>query len=157
MRISGWRADDEPGPRCDVIRVRPLPPAEVTALRAGIRRAREGTLTGVVHTVPRGFPPAVRAVARVLVGVGTVVVLLGLVAAVVAPSAITVGVTVTAAVVVGLTGLVGFALDNGITVHGDGRLERAGWGGTRAWDLRRYARVTVASRRNPEPDDAPAE
>lgn len=125
----------------------------MTALRAGIRAARDGGSTGVVYELPRGFSAPVRAGARLALGLGVVVALVGAVVAVVAPSSAVIAVTVTAAVVAGGAALLGFELDSGITIHGDGRLRREGWGGVREWDLRAYPRVTVARRLRPGPFD----
>jgi len=82
-----------------------------------------------------------------VVGASVVIVLLGSVAAFVAPSAamaiIGFGV-VPAAVIGGLTAFLSFTYDTGFVIHADGSLRVLGWAGIRELDLRKFARVTVA-------------
>ena len=100
-----------------------------------------------IFRLDRGYSDRGRGIARLVVGASVVIVLLGSVAAFVAPSAamaiIGFGV-VPAAVIGGLTAFLSFTYDTGFVIHADGSLRVLGWAGIRELDLRKFARVTVA-------------
>lgn len=123
-------------------------PAELAALRAALREVRAGAADdrGVVYELASGVPTGVRNAARVVMGIGIVVVsTLSLALVVVdAPTRSTlVPVIVTVGVLAGLFVMVVWQLDVTVTLHADGRLRRRGWGGITEVDVRDFRRVTV--------------
>ena len=138
VEINCWHEVGRKGAKKDVVRLRKLPVAEVKQLRAAIRDARAGSADGVVLEVERGFSSRGRAIARLVVGIGTVIVFFGAVAAFVAPSAAMAIVgfgVVPAGLAAGLTVFFSYSFDTGLVIHGDGRMRVAGWGGIRDIDL----------------------
>ena len=119
---------------------------DATALRAAIREARGDRTDDEVLWHQDRINPIVRTVARLVLGLGSTVGVFVLVALAVVGSDTRSGllVALTLLVVVG-GGFVAivWSVDVGITVHADGRLVRAGWGGIEEFDLRAYRRVTV--------------
>ena len=119
---------------------------DATALRAAIREARGDRADEQVLWCQERLNPLVRNLARLVLGLGSTVGVFLLVALAVVGSdtrsALLVALTLLAVVGGGFVGIV-WSLDVGITVHADGRLVRAGWGGVREFDLRDYRRVTV--------------
>lgn len=121
--------------------------AELTALRAAIRSARDddGDDATVLWERPRANP-VLRNVARAVLGFGCTVVV-GLLMAIAVVGADTrstlIAVLVAVATIGGLFVMVVWQLDVGVTVHADGTLRRSGWNGIQEYDLRSYQRVTV--------------
>lgn len=115
-------------------------------LRSAIAAARSGDAgPAVLWELPRRSG-ALRGAARVVLGVGSFVLPLLLLALLfVEGGAIAAVLAASVALLViggGFVALV-WRLDVGITVHGDGTMRRAGWGGERTVDLRAYERVAV--------------
>lgn len=155
MDINLWRAVGVKNAPRDTVSVRRLPSTRTTELRAALRAAREGDGEGVLFELDRGYGPRARAAARVTVGVAPVLVLVGLVGAVVAPSAA--GLFILLLVLLpGLVGGVVWALsrthDTGVRVTGDGMLRAEGWSGVREFRLSDYPRVTVKERTGSDMD-----
>ena len=143
MEINCWhRVGVKNAPR-DRVRCRDRSAGEVTELRAAIRAARAGEATGVLYELPRGYTPAMRLVARLLVGVAPVVVIAGLMLAVVAPSSVAALLVIVGALVGGATWAVSAVVDTGVRIDGAGVLRVDGWRGIRELPLRDYPRVTV--------------
>lgn len=153
MQINCWHEVGRKHAPKDVVRVRRLPPATVSALRASIRAARKGEGDGVLFTLERGFSDGARAAARIAVGAGVVVAMVAAVVAFLAPdvagAVIGFGV-IPAAMTAGLTAWFSYTHDTGLRIDADGRLRVEGWSGIRDLDLRSFARVTVAE---DPPDD----
>lgn len=123
-------------------------PTQVKELRAALRavRADTGGDPSVVFELPRPVGPTLRRAARVALGVGSVATTMLLLAlVVVGPGMRSTVLAIVAgiAVVLGLFVLVVWRLDVGVTLHGDGRLRRSGWGGVTEVNVRDYQRVTV--------------
>lgn len=133
-----------------------------TALRAAIEEVRstEDGDDSVAFELSSPVGAGLRGVARVVLGMGAVVVTTLLMALVVVDAdirSVVLAILVGVAVVGGLFVMVVWRADVGITVHDNGRLRRRGWNGITEVDLRRFQRVTVTlSRRAGGPDDRPA-
>ena len=127
---------------------------DATALRAAICEAREDRIDDeVLWSQPR-VGPVVQNLARLVLGVGSTVVV-GLLVALVVVGAETrndllIALTLLVVFGGGFVGLV-WAVDVGVEVRADGRLIRSGWGGRREYDLRAYRRVTVKVPRAGDP------
>ncbi len=128
------------------MRFRRVPDAETVALRSALRVARSGDGNGLIYELDRGFSGGVRAVARLVLGIGVVVAMLAAVAAFLIPSAagllLLLGVVPTVVLATGAAAL-GYWRDTGLRVFADGRMRREGWGGISERNVREYARVTV--------------
>lgn len=147
MRINCWHEVGRKNAPKDVVRFRQIPGARQKELRAAIRAARAGGGEGVLFELERGYSDRGRAVARLAVGVGVVVVMVAAVAAFVAPdsaSAILGFALIPAAMVAVFTAWFSFTHDTGVRIEAGGGLRAEGWGGIRDIDLRSYLRVTVA-------------
>lgn len=153
MQINCWHEVGRKNAPKDVVRLRRIPGAQQQDLRAAIRAARKGEGDGVLFELERGYSDRGRAVARLAVGIGVVVVLSTAVAAFVAPDAASsiLGFgLIPAAMIVVFTAWFSFTHDTGVRIEADGRFRATGWAGIRELDLRSFARVTVADDR---PDD----
>ena len=124
-------------------------PKVVTGLRAAIKevRAADGGGDGcVAFEVPSPVPGGLRGAARIVLGLGAVVVTTLLMALVVVDGetrGTLLPVIVSVAVIGGLFVMVVWHADVAITLHRDGRLVRKGWNGFSEVDVRDYQRVTI--------------
>jgi len=128
---------------------------DAKALRAAIREARGERTDAEVLWCQDRLSPVLRMVTRVVLGAGSTIGVLLLVAlAVVSPDAWP-DLLLVLALVVGVGGgfvAVVWAFDVGLEVRADGRLVRSGWGGIKEFDLRAYQRVTVKEIRSDDVD-----
>ena len=147
MEINCWI---EAGVKDSVKRVRGSN-KDATALRAAIRSAREDERTDdEVLWEQERLGSGVRNGARLVLGLGSTVVVFLLVAvAVVGSDTRSTLLAVLAGVVIVGGGFVAIVwqVDFGVTIHADGTLRRAGWNGESEMNLRRYRRVTVKRER----------
>ena len=147
VRINCWLEVGRKNAPKEVVRLRRVPAARLTELRAAIRAARAGEGDGTLFVLERGYSRRGRALARLAVGVGVVVLMGAAVAAFVAPGAagtiIGFGL-IPAAMLAGFTAVFSATHDTGLTVLANGTIRAEGWRGIRQLDLRSYARVTVA-------------
>ncbi|GJM37331.1 MAG: hypothetical protein DHS20C19_06980 [Acidimicrobiales bacterium] len=153
MDINCWRSVGTKNAPRDQVRCRRRPPREAKELRAAIRAARDGDGAGdaLLYELPRGYGSGVRAAARIVVGVTPVLVLLGAVAAVVAPSSadlIVFWLVILPGLIGGGTWMFSRTYDTGVGITADGVLRAEGWSGIRELQLRDYARVTVKERKD---------
>lgn len=123
-------------------------PKVVAALRAAIKevRADDGGDASVAFEVPSPISGAVRGAARVVLGLGGVVVTTLLMALVVVDGdtrSTLLPVIATVTVLAGVFVMIVWQVDVAVTLHRDGRLVRKGWNGVREVDVRAYQRVTV--------------
>ena len=130
---------------------------DAKALRSAIREARGERTDAEVLWCQDRLSPVLRMVTRVVLGAGSTIGVLLLVAlAVVSPDAWP-DLLLVLALVVGVGGgfvAVVWAFDVGLEVRADGRLVRSGWGGIKEFDLRAYQRVTVKEIRPDDVDQA---
>jgi hypothetical protein len=94
-------------------------------------------------------------IARLLVGVPTVVLIVALVGAVFAPALLLAAAA--AALVGGVTFALALDADRSVVVRADGVLRTEGWDGVREVQLRNYPRVTVQERKPLDLGAAPLE
>lgn len=152
VQLKFWSEDDGEMSLTDVMRLRPLDVARVEELEAALRAARAGDGAELRFEIPRGFSPATRALARVVLGAGVVVAMVGAVAAFLAPSAAGVLLLFVVAPASGAAAIaagLGYIRDIGLRVFADGRVRRVGWGGMRENNVRDHVEVTVSGSRRP--------
>ncbi|MEQ8842825.1 MAG: hypothetical protein RIB98_17735 [Acidimicrobiales bacterium] len=158
MRIIGTHETGPVGGRAatTVARFRRIPSPDLDRLRAAVDevrasedRSEQATGTDPRFVLERGFSAGGRAIARLIVGLGVVVVLLGAVVAFLAPSTtVPVSGFVVAPAIVAVLLTVVFAAthDTGLVIGRDGRLRVESWQGITDVDLTSFADVTVAGR-----------
>lgn len=123
-------------------------PKVVTELRAALKevRAADDGDSAVAFELPSPVPGALRGAARVVLGLGAVVVTTLLMALVVVDSEMRstlLPLIASVAVIGGLFVMVVWHTDVAVTLHRDGRLVRKGWNGFSEVDVRDYQRVTI--------------
>ncbi|MDW3219984.1 MAG: hypothetical protein R8F63_15325 [Acidimicrobiales bacterium] len=153
MDINCWHSVGTKNAPRDRVRCRRRPAREATELRAAIRAARAGddTSDALLYELPRGYGPGARTAARVVVGITPVLVLVGAVAAVVAPSSadlIVFWLVILPGVIGAGTWMLSRTYDTGVRITADGVLCAEGWSGVRELQLRDYPRVTVKERKD---------
>ncbi len=151
IRCEAEADDGQSGRRGrSVVRIRRLPDGEIDELRAAIHNTRTDGGTNdaeqVVFALERGYSARGRGLARLVVGVGVVVVMFAAVVAFLAPdtAAVALGFVLAPAIVaVALTVLFSATHDTGLTIRSDGTMRSEGWNGIRVVDLASCAEVTV--------------
>ncbi len=123
-------------------------PKAVTALRAAIKEvcATDSGDASVVFEVPSPVSAWLRSTARLVLGVGSVMITTLLLALFVVDTDMRGTLLLAVVAVAGSGGMfvtVVWQLDVVITLHGNGRLVRKGWNGFTEVDLRNYHRVTI--------------
>ena len=127
-------------------RLRRLDAAGIAEATAAVERARADGAAGPVYRLPRGYSTAMRAVARVVVGVGVVAMGLVAVAAFLSPdnaAVLMAAAFVPVSTLVLSTLAVSYWFDAGVAIAADGRLRREGWGGVTDANLRDFVEVRV--------------
>lgn len=128
---------------------------DAVALQAAVdaARASDGGGSELLWRQDRAHP-LVRNAARLVLGLGSVVVVgLAMVVAVAGAGAGVLAALIGFVVVGGSFVAFIWRIDVGIEIYGDGRLVRSGWGGIETHDLRTFRRVTVGERSGPLPGD----
>jgi len=155
VRINCWHEVGRKNAPKDSLR---CPGTDAKELRAAIRDARAGGAGPPDERLferDRGFSARARMIARLLVGVPTVVLIVALVGAVFAPALLLAAAA--AALVGGVTFALALDADRSVVVRADGVLRTEGWDGVREVQLRNYPRVTVQERKPLDLGSAPLE
>jgi len=134
-------------------------PELITALQAAIDevRATDSDDISVASEVPSSVPAWLRSAARLVLGLGSVLVTVLLLALFVVDTETRGTLVLSLVVVIGVGGLfvmVVGRLDVTVTIHRNGQLVRKGWNGFTEIDLRDCQRVTINADRRTGTDES---